>query len=194
VHSNSRLAEQLRRMLDERNMAESRRVRELVGDIEQIAVRLTNNPPDDDPLVELEGAPDVSLVMEKGLWEPQETLSFSARPVTAGAAALNAGSALDLQHLYAQFYVDESLLRRRIETMLAARPAATLAEVVELYPVEKGLSEVIAYVAIAAREERHRIDHRNSEEIELVLASPDGNQMTRLTIPQVTFRRRSYAS
>lgn len=193
VHSNSRLAEQLRRMLDERDIAESRRVRELIGDIEQMAVRLTDAPPDD-ALVELEGAPEVSLVMEKGLWEPQETLSFSARPVTAGAAAMNAASASDLQHLYAQFYVDESLLRRRVETLLATRPTVTLAELVELYPVEKGLSEVIAYVAIAAQDERHRIDHRSSEEIGLLLASPDGDQMTRLAIPQVTFRRRSYAS
>jgi hypothetical protein len=194
VHSNSRLAEQLRRMLDERNLAESRRVRELVGDIEQIALRLTGSPPDDDALVELEGAPKVSLVMEKGLWEPPETLSFSAQPVTASAVAMNTTSAMDLHRLYAQFYVDESLLRRRIETLLATRPTVTLAEVVELYPVEKGLSEVIAYVAIAAQDERHRIDHRSSEEIGLVLASPDGGQMTRLTIPQVTFRRRSYAS
>jgi chaperonin cofactor prefoldin len=194
VHSNHRLAEQLRRMLDERNIAESRRVRELIGDIEQLAVRLTDDPPGDDALVELEGAPDVSLVMEKGLWEPAETLSFSARPVTADAAAMAVASTLDLRHLYAQFYVDELLLRRRIETLLATRPAVTLAEVVELYPVEKGLSEVIAYVAIAAQDERHRIDHRSSEEIGLVLASPEGSQMTRLTIPHVTFRRRSYAS
>lgn len=185
VQSNHRLAEQLRRMLDERNIAERRRVRELIAEIKQAAFRLANDPPEDVAFFELEGLPDVQLVMEKGLWEPSEPVAFSAQPVSIGQADARD---IDLARLYSQFVVDETRLRRRIDTLLEERPQLTLAEVVAAHPVEQGLSEIIAYLSVANRDPRHAIDEAQSERI--VLGSPnDGIEPTVLTLPLVLFRR-----
>jgi hypothetical protein len=198
VQSNARLAEQLRRLLDERTLAETRRVRELAADIKQLAVHLVGAPPDADPFMELEGPPQVELVMEKALWEPAETLAFNSKPETLGIADLDD---LELYRLYTQFAIDESLLRRHIEIVLEGRGAVTLAEVLDAFPAEQGLAEILAYLAIAARDPRHSISEQDTEEITLPPSSNfsvEGDDdlaaiATLLTVPQVTYRSRRHA-
>lgn len=65
VLSNYRLAEQLRRLLDDRALAESRRVRELVDAVKRQAARLIDTPSPDDIMLQLEGLPDVCMPLEK---------------------------------------------------------------------------------------------------------------------------------
>jgi hypothetical protein len=190
VQSNSRLAEQLRRLLDERTLAESRRVRELAAEIKRMAAHLVDDPPEDAAFATLEGPPEVELVMEKPLWERAEAVAFSSRPEIAGIADLDD---LTLYRLYTQFAVDQSLLRRRIETLLQHRPQVTLAELLEDYPAEKGLSEIIAYLAIATHDARHSISDSATEEITLPPSTDDEGHATLLTVPQVTYRSRRYA-
>ena len=187
VQSNQRLAEQLRRMLDERNLAESRQVRALIADIKHLAHRCVELPPADQAWVLLEGSPDVQLVMEKGLWEPAETLTFAQQPRSADPADLS-GVALD--SLYSQFYINESLLRRRIDTLLETRLEVTLAEVIDHFPVEKGVSEVIAYCTIAANDEYHLIDAGATEQISVPLIATGDEAL--VTLPQITFRSKIY--
>ncbi len=192
VQSNARLAEQLRRMLDERTLAESRRVRELAAEIKQMAAQLVDEPPDDADFAALEGPPEVELVMEKALWEPAEAVAFSSRPETTGIVDL---ADYELYRLYSQFAIDESLLRRRIEMALEGRGQVTLAEVLDDFPAEQGLAEILAYLAIAARDTRHSISEQESEEIMLPPSSLDDDDgyATLLTVPQVTYRSRRYA-
>src|SRR5581483_4711450 len=146
VLSNFRMAEQLRLLLDERTMAESLRVRELIALIKQRALHLVDHAPNEDSFLVLEGSPKADLVMERELWEPTETLSFEAQPALAGPEDL---ADMDLTRLYTQFSLDAALLRGRIETLLEKRPQVTLAEVLANYPAEKGLSEIVAYCVIA---------------------------------------------
>lgn len=204
VYSNSRLAEQLRRMLDERTLAEARRARELIAEIKQHAIHLTQDAPQQEEFVSLEGAPEVRLGMERALWEPTTLPNFRTPPSHPQPIEL---SAFPLASLYSQFVVDESMLRQRVETLLAMRSRVTLAEVVERYPVEQSLAEILAYVALAAKDARHTIDESSAEEIPLnpflhgdkddeYDDGDDGGddsgeeQMTTLTVPQIIFRSR----
>jgi hypothetical protein len=134
VQPNHRLAEQLRRLLDDRALAESRRVRELIDAIKRHAARLADAPPEG-TLLWLEGLPDVSMPMEKLLWEPNVATLFAAGPQEAGDIPDDTSiGALDRQ-----FYVDERRLQQRIEAMLETRPACTLAELLDIYPAEADL-------------------------------------------------------
>ena len=181
VQSNHRLAEQLRRLLDDRALAESRRVRELIDAIKRHAAAVADAPPEG-ALLWLEGPPDVRMPMEKLLWEPNVATVFAAQPEEHGDTV----DGMSLGALYRQFYVDESRLQRRIETVLETRPTCTLAELLDMYPAEKGISELITYLAIASRDERHEIDRDLPEPVILPASGKFGER--EIAMPRVVFR------
>ncbi|MBP1464340.1 DUF3375 domain-containing protein [Candidatus Chloroploca sp. M-50] len=187
VQSNHRLAEQLRRLLNDRALAESRRVRELIDAIKRHAARLADAPPPEGSLLVLEGSPEVNVPLERPLWEPNVATVFTAQPQATGE--LDAELSIDV--LYRQFYVDEQKLQQRIETLLATQPSCTLAEVLVAYPAEKGLAEVIAYLSLASRDPRHSIE----DELTDLITLPTTPELAEreLAVPRVTFRS-AYAS
>jgi hypothetical protein len=180
MQSNHRLAEQLRKMLDERNLAEQRRVRNLIVEIKQAALACLDTPPDDEAFFMLEGTPQVSMPMERGLWEASEPPNFAGQTIDV---AEEDATTVDLAALYNQFYVDEMLLRDHVATLLETRTCVTLAEITQHYPVEKGLAEVIMYLAIAAREEHHIDD----QQYDVIVLHENGVGTQQLKIPRVIF-------
>jgi hypothetical protein len=183
--SNHRLAEQLRRMLDEANLAESRRVRQLVSEIKHLYIQ---HLPNIEELfeVELERLPDAQLVMERELWQPPETTTFD------GMLENNEPDIdeIDLSALLEQFHVDEDILIDRIELALEKQPTVTLNELVRHFPFEKGLSELVAYLAIASKHQRHRVDKTAAEMIAIV---SNGDERL-VQMPQIQFRRYAHES
>ncbi|WP_157871796.1 DUF3375 domain-containing protein [Gloeothece verrucosa] len=185
IQSNHRLAEKLRQMLDESNLSENRRVAELIREIEGLAIRVAKQPPLDEDFFVLEGEPNVNLVMERRLHDLEEckpptfSLNFDNLP------PVNLDE--ELTELYHQLYVDETELERRIAQALEHRPQVTLAELVEIYPVEQGLSEIVAYLAIASKSEQHLLNDNIKESIRVASLEPE--KQLRLTLPQVIFRR-----
>ncbi len=186
IQSNFRIAEQLRRLLDEEARAESRRVRELALHIKQQARQVMHVMPNEETFFELEGAPEISLVMERSLWEPAQTIPIDKLPTQANVDDL---SAIDFTRLHTQFYIDQARLRERVEHMLEVRPECTLADLLEHYPLEKGLSELLAYCTIAARGSSHVIDATQQETIPLS-SSTNGMKSPRVVIlPRILYRR-----
>lgn len=184
IQSNQRLAEQLRRMLDEQYRAENRRVTELVFDIKRLAIRQVDEPPADRDFIELEDAPEVWLPLERPLWEPSRTPTFDNEALDMGEADL---SAADLTPLYSRAYVDETRLRRQIDTLLTRQPTVTLGELTRHYPIEQGVPEVITYFLIASRGNQHTINGQIAEQ--LLLVNTDNPRTRRLTLPQIIFKR-----
>jgi len=164
IESNRRLAEQLRKLLDEQNLAEARRVMELATEVKQTAVSLLDRPPEQEAFLWLEADPAVDLPLARPLWSPPLTTNFA--DVAPDPPTLDLSTA-DLEALFQQFYVDESRLRRHIATLLENQPQVTLAEVTAVYPLTKGLAELVTYLALATRDPAHQIDDSGWEEIVL---------------------------
>ena len=183
VASNGRLAEQVRRMLDERNLAERRRIRELIDQIKHAAFRVRTAPPEDEDWLELDGEPVIELPLEKQLWEAAKPVVFASQPAEIGSVDLRNAA---LHQLYDQFVIDESRLRRQIEQLLGEHAQLSLAEVVAHYPITQGLSELIGYLAFASRDQRHAIDPQASEA--LIIQRRDA-QPVQVLLPLVVFRR-----
>jgi Protein of unknown function (DUF3375) len=188
VLSNARLAEQLRRLLDEQMRAENRRVQELIQQIKQEIYPLAL--PGETPFLELEGAPETLLVMEREMWEPARTQQFQAPTLEQGKVDLQD---IHLDRLYTQFTIDEALLTRRIETLLEQRPQVLLSEVLTQYPIEKGLAEVLTYCELAARDSRHSFDLQLTDEILVSSAGDSPLQEKHVTLPRIYYRRGAYA-
>jgi hypothetical protein len=115
VESNRRLGEQLRKLLDEQNLAEARRVVELAVEIKQQAVRLTADPPPDTPFLWVDGDPAVEMPWERPLWRPPDTTRYDDITPEADLSTLPRAQ---LAALFSQFYVDTNRLRRHISALL----------------------------------------------------------------------------
>ena len=184
VQTNHLLAEKLRQMLDEDNLIENRRVAELITEVQRLALQVASQPVEGDFLV-LSGEPNVNLVMARPLHplEASDTPTFSIDFNDLPEENLDE----EIADLYHQFYVDEAALAQRIAQVLERRAEVTLAELIELYPVEQGLSEIVAYLAIATKTEQHSINDTTIES--LVIPSTEPETQLCLTLPQVVFRR-----
>ena len=183
VHSNRRLAEQLRRMLEEAQLRENRRVFELIDAIKKSALETKDRPTKDRDFITLEGRPRVQLVLERPLWNPPDRPTFENQPQDFDEEILES---LDLSQLFDLFAVERDQLERHIASVLMDRSQATLADVTRKFPVERGLSEVITYMAIASDTERHVIDDNVDEAI--VVHSPHNSPRT-VTLPRIIFTR-----
>ena len=144
----AQLVEQLRRYLDDQAWLENRRIMEIVRQIEQSAIAIRQSPPPEKVFTRLAPLkPEIELPMARGLFRPAQRPVIDEVPQEGEAD-------VDTSVLYNQHYVDEQLLKSQIRFALHNRPQITLPELVELYPVTKGLSEVIAYLHIASESDR----------------------------------------
>lgn len=183
VQSNQRLGRRLRKLLEEQSLAEARRVSELVHEIKQLYMSRREQPPLETTLVTIEGEPDIDLVLARRLWQPSAQPSFAEQELQIAEADMEEA---DLAVLYQQFYVDKRQLYKRVEGLLEQQPEVTLAQLANRYPIEQGLTEILAYFSLATDSEVHHIQ----PEIEETIPFHDlQERRLQIVLPQVIFRR-----
>lgn len=173
------LIEQLRRYLDSNMRLENKRIIEIVKEIKSIALELKNNPPKDKDFFMLEDKPDIQMIMERPLFSPPKVSSITEFLLTEGM------SDADMESLYSQHFVDIAELKNNIGSMLVSWTQISLRNIIEKYPVEKGLSEIMAYVEIASKDEKAVINEENSEEI--VIFNKEKNKSYKINLPEIIF-------
>lgn len=174
------LNEQLRTFLDEKLWFDNKRIMDLIKSVEEKALEIRNNPPKGNDFFEIDSlTPEVILPMERILFTPPEKPPLFEEKLTEGMAD-NAPEAL-----YSQHYVDEARLRENIRIILADKSQVSLKEIGEIEPFKKGLSEIIAYMAIASREDNFIIDDSTEEKIEYL----DRDVLKIISLPKVIFTK-----
>lgn len=189
IESNRRLGEQLRKLLNEQNMAEARRVIDLAQEIKKLAIELADTRlPRTKDFFELEGDPLIVLPIERPLWTPPIQINYAN--VELPEVLDDRLTADDLASLYNQFYIDKSVLKRQIATLLETRPTVSLAELIAVFPLKQGLAELVTYLLMA---EENRPDaaggaaHGIDESVWEAIPLDEDGRMIR--IPRVVFSR-----
>jgi hypothetical protein len=178
----ARLSEQLRRYLDDQAWLENRRIMQLIRDVEHHALALRDQQPDG-PFMELdEPAPKFHLAMERPLFTPPFKPRLDDRAVTTGSEDVPAGT------LFNQIYVDKAELLAHIRRALQTRSQISLGTLVELRPLQHGLTELIAYLSIAGADANDTtvIDDAHTETV--TWTDSDGARR-QATLPLVIFNR-----
>ena len=176
----ARLSSQLRRFVDEQSSIENRRIGQLVRAVEEHALALREAPPAG-AVAELDAlAPELRLPFERPLFEPPFRPSFSSDPVEDAPGDVPADA------LYEQVYVDRQALRAKVARGLQDRAQVSLAEVLWAHPLERGLAELLAYLAIAAEDRCALIDADRTQRVEW---TDSAGIRRRATIPTVIFAR-----
>ena len=141
------LSEQLRRYVDENFLEEERRISQIIQEIESKAVAVHNNMPKNWELV-IDGiTPELSLPLDRPLFTPPQRPEIRDDVITAGDENIST------EELFTQVYVDKDKLKDRIGFLLQAQNSISLSEIIEHYPLELGLSELITYMVIAGDNE-----------------------------------------
>lgn len=175
----ARLSEQLRRYLDDQAWLENRRIMQLIHEVEQhalalrggsIALAMTLDEP----------APALQLPMERPLYQAPVKPHIDQNILQEGDADVDADA------LFEQVYVDREQLRWRLRRALQTRDQISLSQLLEHSPLERGLAELVTWLALADDDPRAIVDAETS--CTLSWEDTDG-MMRRAEMPHILFNR-----
>lgn len=153
------LSQQLRRYVDENFLEEERRINQIVREIEGKAVVFRNNPPGEWEITIDGVAPEISFPLDRPLFTPPHRPEIKDDVISAGDEDVSA------EALFSQVYVDKEKLKDRIGYLLQAQDRITLSRIIEHYPLELGLSELVTYLVIASESPRTVFYPEDVEEV-----------------------------
>lgn len=175
------LSEQLRRFLDDHVRLENRRIREILRQIESSALVVADDMPRDPGFMTLAASsPDIELPMERGMYVAIK------RPLVDSDSLVVGQEDVDVALLFSQFMIDKELLRDHIRGLLAVNSQVTLVEVLAEYPLEKGLAELMTYMAIASEWPQAIFLEDETDVVDVSLSEEVSRYAT---IPRIIFNR-----
>ncbi|MEO1172525.1 MAG: DUF3375 domain-containing protein, partial [Myxococcota bacterium] len=188
VHAGERVNEtvralvaQLRKFLDSRESLERKRIARLIQLIEKTAVEVKEAPPPERAFCSLPKLkPEFDLPLMRGIFVPPKPVVVSVGPLESGE------SGASLAALYEQSHVDEARLRDSIRRALRDQSVVSLAKVVEEFPVQQGVAELLGYLKIATNDPHARIEEEATETVECHL---QGQSSKHVRLPRVVFTR-----
>ncbi len=176
----ARLSQQLRSYLNDKAFYENRRITEILSGIERRALTVRASTPKG-PFMEIDDfRPAVNLPMERRLFSPPLPTEISAEVREAESEEI------DPSALFDQIVVDKARLLGNIDAELRERSQVTLQALIERYPLEEGLAELVSYFSLASEHPHAHIDEGTTEWIEW--RSRDGVRR-RARAPRVIFAR-----
>lgn len=173
---------QLRRYLEHKSFFENKRIHEQISE----GLKLLVEHPEIDftllPALEIEEPIRIDLVADHPLYLPKESVKFKRQQLQVGKAI--SGSEL----LYSQFEINVPLLKEHISTLLRNRDSISLPDLLQTFPAEKGVAEVVAYLDIASKNaNRHTVS--TEEQDVIIVRNTQTHQLFKLTIPKIRFNR-----
>ena len=174
----SKLIEQLRRFLDDRVWVENKKIFDFCKSIEKSAIDIKPNPPTAKKITTL---PDtkvkINSVFEKSLYKIKEEKLFTNEIKEDNLE-------IDLSGFYNIFFVDEEKLKSNINYFLQIQPQVSLFEVIEKFPITKGVAELISYISIAKNSTDTIINM--DEKIKFTITDESNNTKV-VSLPKIIF-------
>ena len=184
IDSNHLLAEKLSRILAEQNLVDRRQALEIIREIKNLAVEKVGQLQGKRDFVFINGTPDIDLSFDRPIGNPPQVATFKNQPQEIGSQQLEAAN---LEVLFDQFEMNRQELEKNIGDLLLQQEQITLSQVVDIYPVQNGLAEIITYFSIAATSSKHQISKEDSELIPWAIIEEADVSKKEISLPQVTF-------
>ncbi len=177
-----RLSSTLQRLLDAQAHHERQRVAELLREIRSLAAAMSSDPPRDKVGVEIDQSMRLQSPVSRQFWtRPTE---FETVDLTEHAD--DADRRDDMFREFAQLHrIDFRAMRSQIHEHVRKRGSVTLGEILEEWPPQSGVMDVLGYLQIAS-EDGHVVDRDLPEEIVIPCAMQE-HQTLIVTVPRVTF-------
>lgn len=178
VYSNDQLARKLVQVVAEKSLKNRQRTTTLMHDIRKLALTLVEHSPDDKEVGLSVDKIKNWLPLERKLRFKQNQFAFTVTVPTSEAQMYQDE---DIQSFYNPWLVKRPLLKQRLQNLLTQYEILTLTEILQHYPLEKGLSELLTWLSLM-QTEPHRIDPYQIQEI-VYHETP----LRSLHVPHITF-------
>lgn len=179
--TNDGLLEQLRKFVEQKSLLESKRILYSIDRIESLLLELKGSIDPAFQLLMIDGIFKPIFIMERPLFRPPVKIIFQDTEIKEGE------SDAETDALYEQFFIDIELLKENIRILLKNKPHVSLEEVFLHYKPAKGIAEVLGYMQIASRENKHLIDFERKQE--LVIENAETEKRFKIEVPVVVFNR-----
>ena len=180
--TSSSLVEQLRRYLDDQVWLENKRIMAIIHEVEKSAISIKQTPPKDKDFAYLDDTKAaIDLAVSRTLFRPPSRPVIADEKLSSGSAEFNSNL------LYSQHYVDIEMLERRISKALQNQQQITLVDLCQAHPLEKGLSELIAYLNLAGQDNANALID-TTKEVDIFWQSVEGVEKS-VKMPSVIFTR-----
>ena len=151
------LSQQLRRYVESQVFLEEKRIVQLIEQLQAKAIALRDESPAG-PFMEIAPfAPRIQLPFDRPLHTPKVAFDYAALVQSADGDLVDAGA------LYGHAFVDPEQLRSHLRQALRGRQQVSLQEVVEQFPLEQGLAELVGYLALANGDGNAVVDENRSD-------------------------------
>ncbi len=202
LRSKFRLSEELRKLLHQRTLADNKVI---LAQILQIKKLMVENRDvflgrSFTKCVYLDHHVDVRMPLLRPLWQPNREARFALKnlqvPVVQGES-LNE----ELTEMLRMDAFSEERLAERIQEVLEGCQQASFSEVVKRFPIRYGAAEVVGYLSIAIKSDRHHVHLDQQETIPVtydgisssrpgtVLGIVSGPMPETMNVPQIIFTR-----
>jgi len=178
--SNNLLADKLSRIIAEKNLEERKKAKEAINSIRNLALQLVDKKPSLDSYIVIEEDAMIDLPMEKKLGEEQIISEFDEQPKSAD----NVFDFESLSNLIKTNHINRKELLNNIDSILNEKDVVTLKEVLDVYPISKGLAEVLGYYSLVQTTDRFFIKQEVTEYLKF-----DSVNEKYLKAPQVIFSK-----
>lgn len=176
----AKLSQQLRRFLDDQAYLENKRIIQILDRINHHALQLKFCSPKETFMSLDEAAPTLNVPMSRPLFTPSVKIKLQTHLDTYALDKIIPES------LYNQLIVDKNQLMTQIKRARGLAPQISLAHVIQTYPLEHGLAELVTYLSIAAAD-KHAVFDENSEDV--ISWFDDQGIVRQASVPRIIFTR-----
>ncbi|GHS88449.1 hypothetical protein FACS189487_06750 [Campylobacterota bacterium] len=176
--SNNLLAHKLTGIIAEKNSQEHKKVKEIINSIRQLALQIIDKKLTIDTFIEIDGDAEINLPMERKLGEEQNYSEFSEQPKSA-ENILDIKSLGNIANLR---YINRKELLNNVAFLLNEKEVVTLGEVINKFPITKGLAEVLGYVSLLQTNDKFILNKEQPEYLKF-----DFENEKYLKTPQILF-------
>jgi hypothetical protein len=181
LDSNNLLADKLTRVIAEKDLLEKKKARETINEIRNRALQMVDKTPSFEEYMCIEGNAIIDMPMERKFVAEEEIISeFKEQPnVAPNIIDINS-----LDRVVNSNHINKAQLLKNVQRLLNKKPTVILSEVLEAYPITKGLAEVLGYFSLVPQNEKYFINH---EQIEYLQFDFDNDKY--LKAPQIIFNK-----
>jgi len=180
MSTNRQLAGQLRRFLDDRSRLDNRRISQLIKTCRGQLLALKDSEQT------IDAAHWTTLDSIKAPVNAPVRNLFSIPLAISGQQTLeNAEGQPDTGALFEQAYVDEAQLARQVRQCLERQAAISLPELLDQFPLQQGIAELVCYVKLASEGDAALVDTDKEQVITMMV----GDHLKEVTLPHILFTR-----
>ena len=176
--TNDKMADKLSHIIRENNASRSDAAKHIVQEIKNSLIDISKTKGNPDISLTVEDELDINIPFERKItFEQNESIEYNQRPENY---VLDFDSLSEIGKVFCNVVIDRSIIERNVREVLKNKGQTTIAEVVNLHPLNQGLPELFAYFSIL-----NHFSHKIINERKLEAITFNEKSKKRIIIPEI---------